>query len=334
MFSNKKILIIGGTGTIGRKLVNELLSKDPHTIRIFSRDEFKQFEMMNELREKKNLRFLLGDVRDNERLLRAMEGIDIVFHVAALKQVPACEYNPFEAVKTNVIGTQNVIDSAIKTNVQKVIFTSTDKTISPTNTYGATKLLAERLIASADYHKGNRDISFAAVRFGNVMGSRGSVIPLFKQQILENGYITATDTNMTRFMMTQKQAAELLLHACERAKGGEVFVLKMPVIRLKDLAETIIEEVAKKYNLDEKKVGIKNIGLRPGEKMYEELMTIDESKYAIEFDDMFAIQSMYDPRKHDYKEGKATNAKTYSSDDGILIGKEEIRKIILRENFI
>ena len=236
--------------------------------------------MMQEMSGIKNIRFLIGDVRDKERIERAMEGIDIVFHIAAMKHVPSCEYNPMEAVKTNVIGTQNVITAAINNNVGKVILTSTDKTISPTNTYGATKLLAERLIVSANYYKGTSNTIFSAVRFGNVMGSRGSVIPLFKKQILENKEITVTDSGMTRFMMTLSQAVDLTLEACVRAQGGEIFVLKMPVINLKDLVDVTIEEVSKKYNINSEQIKIKEIGLRPGEKLYEELMTFEESKNA------------------------------------------------------
>lgn len=185
MFQGKKILVIGGTGTIGQGLVKELIKRNPKVIRIFSRDEYKQFKMEQELGRLENIRFLLGDVRDKERVQRAMEGIDIVFHLAAMKHVPSCEYNPFEAVKTNVMGTQNVIESAIHHRVERVVYTSSDKAINPTNTMGATKLLAERLMSSADYYKGGKRPIFASVRFGNVMGSRGSVIPLFKTQILE-----------------------------------------------------------------------------------------------------------------------------------------------------
>lgn len=333
MFKDKKILIIGGTGTIGSNLVKLLLKETPTVIRILSRDEFKQYNMSIELAEHKNIRFLLGDIRDYERTKRAMEDIDIVFHAAALKQVPACEYNPFEAVKTNVLGTQNVIDAAMNQGVQKMIFTSTDKTISPTNTYGATKLLAERLICAAEYSKGNKQISFSAVRFGNVMGSRGSVVPLFVKQILENGYITVTDGSMSRFMMTQSQAARLLLEACQKANGGEVFILKMPVINIMDLAEVVVEETAKKFGFNPKNIEIRTIGLRPGEKMYEELMTEEESEQAIEFDNMFAIQSQLS-KSREYSDGKEAVKKTYSSHDVMPISKQEIKDFLYEERLI
>lgn len=299
MYKDKKILITGGTGTIGRHLVNELLKYRPSVIRIFSRDEHKQFEMQQRLNHHSNIRYLIGDVRDESRLVRAMEDIDFVFHLAAMKHVPACEYNPFEAVKTNVLGTQNVIQAAIQTGVKKVLFTSSDKAISPTNTYGATKLTSERLISAAEYQKGPKQTVFASVRFGNVMGSRGSVIPLFKRQILEKGSITVTDMNMKRYMMTPQQAITLLLKANEMARGGEVFVLKMPIVRLSDLVEVIINEVRRKYGV-ERAVRIQEIGLRPGEKMYEELMHADELRHSVETPDMYIIPSPF--VRHDYLE--------------------------------
>ncbi|CAH1223803.1 SDR family NAD(P)-dependent oxidoreductase [Paenibacillus sp. JJ-223] len=292
-YYGKKILIIGGSGTIGNHLVRRLLLEEPQVIRIFSRDEHKQYEMNIEFQKDANrLRYLIGDVRDLQRLTRAMEGIDYVFHLAAMKHVPSCEYNPFEAVQTNVIGTQNVIQAALENDVTKVLFTSTDKAISPTNTYGATKLTAERLISAAEFQKGSKGTIFSSVRFGNVMGSRGSVIPLFKKQILENRRITVTDSNMLRYMMTPSQAIELILQANNRAQGGEVFVLKMPVIRIGDLAEVMIDLVTKRYRIDSE-VEIRNIGLRPGEKRYEELMTFEEKLIAEEDLNMFIIPSVH-----------------------------------------
>ncbi|WP_187386488.1 UDP-N-acetylglucosamine 4,6-dehydratase family protein [Paenibacillus ihumii] len=293
MYKGKKILITGGTGTIGKQLTRRLLKEEPSVIRIFSRDEFKQFEMAQEYQKyTSQLRFLIGDVRDQQRLIRAMEEIDYVFHCAAMKHVPACEYNPFEAVQTNVIGTQNVIQAAIENKVKKVLFTSTDKAISPTNTYGATKLTAERLISAAEFQKGAKSTVFSSVRFGNVMGSRGSVIPLFKKQILEQRKITITDPNMLRYMMTPGQAIELILKANKLAKGGEVFVLKMPLIRMGDLAEVVIEEIKAQYGITEK-ISIEEIGLRPGEKRFEELMTDDEVSIAYETEEMFVITPQF-----------------------------------------
>ena len=289
MYKGKKILITGGTGTIGQNLTRRLLQEEPEVIRIFSRDEYKQFEMAQDLSGySSKLRFLIGDVRDQQRLIRAMEGIDYVFHCAAMKHVPACEYNPFEAVQTNVMGTQHVIQAALENKVTKVLFTSTDKAISPTNTYGATKLTAERLISAAEFHKGSKSTIFSSVRFGNVMGSRGSVIPLFKKQILEQRKITLTDPNMLRYMMTPSQAIELILKANKLAAGGEVFVLKMPLVRMGDLAEVVIEEITSTYDITEY-ISIEEIGLRPGEKRFEELLTDDEVRVACETDEMFII---------------------------------------------
>ena len=312
-----------------------MLEQDVKTIRVLSRDEYKQYIMMQEMSGIKNIRFLIGDVRDKERIERAMEDIDIVFHIAAMKHVPSCEYNPMEAVKTNVIGTQNVITAAINNNVGKVILTSTDKTISPTNTYGATKLLAERLIVSANYYKGTSNTIFSAVRFGNVMGSRGSVIPLFKKQILESKEITVTDSNMTRFMMTLSQAVDLTLEACVRAQGGEIFVLKMPIINLKDLVDITIEEVSKKYNINSEQIKVKEIGLRPGEKLYEELMTFEESKNAVELNNMFVIPSLYSNKfSGEYEGVPLAKEQRYSSHDQIPLTKQELKEPILKEEII
>lgn len=293
MYRNKRILITGGTGTIGYHLTKALLQHEPTVIRIFSRDEHKQYEMSQDFQEHSpKMRYLIGDVRDEARLLRAMEDIDYVFHLAAMKHVPACEYNPFEAVKTNVIGTQNVIQASIQAGVKKVLFTSSDKAISPTNTYGSTKLMAERLISAAEYQKGPKSTIFSSVRFGNVMGSRGSVIPLFKKQVLQEGRVTITDPEMLRYMMTPSQAIGLILKANEMALGGEVFVLKMPVVRIGDLADAVIELVTRQNNLKpmiEKKI----TGLRPGEKRYEELMTADEKRIAFETEEMYVLPSMF-----------------------------------------
>lgn len=327
MYTGKRILIIGGTGTIGQQMVKELLAYNPKVIRVFSRDEYKQYEMENEYREyHKQLRFLIGDVRDYTRVQRAMENIDYVFHLAAMKHVPACEYNPFEAVQTNVIGTQNVIQAAMQAGVKKVLFTSTDKAISPTNTYGATKLTAERLISAAEYMKGPKSTVFSSVRFGNVMGSRGSVIPLFKKQILEKGYITVTDPNMLRYMMTPSQAISLMLKANELAQGGEVFVLKMPIVKLGDLAEVIIEELDRKYNLSDS-IEIRTIGLRPGEKRYEELMTDDESHIALEMSDMYIIPSIFASQRQ-YAGVTQVGVTNIFPGVGMVIDKEVLREWI------
>jgi len=333
-YKGKKILIIGGTGTLGHGLLKRLLDYEPEVIRIFSRDEAKQYDMQFEYNGYGNIRFLLGDVRDKHRLERAMEGVDIVFHTAALKHVPACEYNPFEAVKTNVLGTQNVIEASIMAGVSRVVYTSSDKAISPTNTMGATKLLAERLISAADYYKGIHKTVFSAVRFGNVMGSRGSVIPLFKKQILDKKQVTVTNPEMTRFMMSLSQAVDLTLKAAAMATGGEIFVLKMPVIRLGDLADVIIEEMTKKAGADSDNIEKNIIGLRPGEKMYEELMAEDESKGALETGEMFIIPPLYTRKNGHYEDAYPVKGDSFRSQDIKPLDKEQIRLLLHQENLI
>ncbi|KIQ84178.1 membrane protein [Bacillus sp. L_1B0_8] len=333
-FKDKNVLIIGGTGTIGKSILSNVLQEKPKVVRVLSRSEYNQFLLQEEFRDKnQNIRYLIGDIRNYDRVFSAMENIDYVFHVAAMKHVSFCEYNPFEAVLTNIFGTQNVIRAAIAQKVKKVVFTSSDKAISPTNNYGATKLTAERLITSAEYSKGSSETIFASVRFGNVMGSRGSVIPLFENQIKENQKITVTDLSMSRFMMTLNQATMLTIEAMKIAKGGETFILKMPVISLKDLSEVMIEEVTKLYGLPKENIKIEEIGLKPGEKMYEELMTHDESLQAFELPDMFIIPS---PLKKgtQYENAERAKAGFYRSDNQNAISKEELRNLILNQQLL
>jgi len=335
-YEGKKILIIGGTGSLGQHLTRYLLAHNPQVIRIMSRDEYKQFEMQRIFDEHKSkLRFLIGDVRDGQRLNRAMEDIDFVFHLAAMKHVPFCEYNPFEAVQTNIIGTQNMIQAAIQNGVKKVLFTSTDKAISPSNTYGASKLMAERLITAAEYQKGPKQTVFAAVRFGNVMGSRGSVIPLFHKQILESRSITVTDLSMTRYMMTATQAITLMLKANEMSTGGEIFVLKMPTIILADLVDVLIEEISKKHNISEE-IARKEIGLRTGEKRYEELMTEDEKSEGWETSDMFIIPSPFKEKRAEspYPDAWKMKLCAVNSHHEQPIDRDTLRRWILEENLV
>jgi FlaA1/EpsC-like NDP-sugar epimerase len=324
----KKILITGGTGSIGSEIVRQILKYEPEIVRIYSRDETKQLQLYYELKEyQKKLRFLIGDVRDKERLARAIEDIEIVFHAAAMKHVPACEFNPFEAVKTNVLGTQNLIEVALDEEVEKLISISTDKATSPSNTMGATKLLSERIVSAANYYKGKRRTVFASVRFGNVMGSRGSIIPIFKQQIKEGGPVTITEWEATRFMMSISQAVYLVLKAAVLAKGGEVFILKMPTFRIRDLIEVMIEELAPRYNLDPEKIEIVQIGLRPGEKIDEALMTEEEKKVAEDLEDMWAIHSYLGVLM------KPTTS-TYTSSSEKFMSKEEIREFLAKEKLL
>ncbi|QSF43800.1 SDR family NAD(P)-dependent oxidoreductase [Paenibacillus tianjinensis] len=332
-FKNKKVLVIGGTGTIGKNIVKHILQEDPEVIRIFSRDEYKQFELQNEVNRNSKLSYWIGDIRDYDRVLSAMEDMDYVFHTAAMKHVSFCEYNPFEAVLTNIIGTYNVIKAAKQQNIKKVVFTSTDKAISPTNNYGATKLSAEKLISSAEFSKVRGKTVFCTVRFGNVLGSRGSVIPLFVKQVREGKAITVTDLSITRFMMTLEQATKLTIQSLQLSKGGETFILKMPVIKLKDLAEIVAEETPKKYGLDPAPVDIVEIGLKPGEKRYEELMTYDESLSAYELPDVYIVPSPFAPGKT-YKKASRPKPGTYSSEGEIPLTKEEVRKLTIEQNLI
>lgn len=289
--------------------------------------------MQQEYRGINNLRFLIGDVRDYDRVERAMNGIDIVFNLAAMKHVPACEYNPTEAIKTNIEGMENVIKAAQYYDVECVLFTSSDKAINPTNSYGATKLLAEKLVQAANYSKGNIRTKFVAVRFGNVMGSRGSVIPLFKKQIVENRCITVTEPSMTRFMMTLEEAVSLILYAAENSLGGELFVLKMPVIRLEDLAKVVIEKTCKDIHISVDEIKVEHIGLRAGERRYEELMTEEESYHAYDLGLMYAILPIdFRIKVHEeYKNKKPAKAESYNSSSIDPISKEEIEKMISTE---
>ena len=325
IFKDKKIMVTGGTGSIGSEIVRRVLQYDPKVVRILSRDESKQFELEQEIGHLENVRFLIGDVRDKDRLDRAFEDIDIVFHAAAMKHVPACEYNPFEAVKTNVVGTQNVIDAAIDNEVGKVIAISTDKAASPINTMGATKLLAEKLIIDVNFYKGHRKTVFSCVRFGNVMGSRGSVIPLFEKQIKNGGPVTVTDPEMTRFMMTIPQAVELVFKATQKAQGGEIFIFKMPVVKLGDLANVMIEHLAPRYGHKPEAIQIDTIGIRNGEKMYEHLMNEEEARYAYETEDMFIVLA-----KSGYSLNECAKAekKKYASDDMMVLGFEEVKQLL------
>ena len=281
MFKNKTILITGGTGSFGKAFLKYLLinHKDIKKIIIFSRDELKQFELSTQFSEKKypNIRYFLGDIRDKDRLDRAMEGVDYVIHAAALKQVPAAEYNPFEVIKTNVIGAQNIIEACLNTNVKKVIALSTDKACAPINLYGATKLCSDKLFISANNIVGKRKLSFSVVRYGNVMGSRGSVIPeFFKQK--KSGSINITNKNMTRFNITMQQSIDLVIWSLKNSIGGEIFVPKISSYKILDLAKTIAPEA--KINI---------IGTRPGEKIHEELITESESGNAVELKKYFVI---------------------------------------------
>lgn len=341
IFRGKKILVTGGTGCIGSEIVRSVMKYKPEVVRIFSNDENGTFHMMQEtddstakmMHEIPNKRFLIGDIRDKERVRLAMEDIDIVYHAAALKHVPLCEYNPFEAIKTNVLGTRNVIEAALESGVDRIISISTDKAVNPTNTMGATKLLAEKLIIDANEGKGSKPTIFSSVRFGNVSFSRGSVIPLFEEQIRQKKPITITNPEMTRFMMSLSDTIELIFKASLFAKGGEIFILKMPVIKLGDLVDVIIETYAEKYHYKKEDIEKRIIGLRPGEKMFEELMTETEASVAYETDELLIIPPQLEMpsiscKVSDYPNARYCKHKGYSSRDIKPISKEETKGLL------
>lgn len=273
------ILVTGGTGSFGRKFTARLLEQhSPKRVIIFSRDELKQHEMRVQFGNDPRLAFFIGDVRDKDRLCRAFQAnVDVVVHAAALKQVPACEYNPFEAVKTNILGAQNIIDAAIDTGVSKVLALSTDKAVSPINLYGATKLCAEKMFVNGNAYSGPRKTRFSCVRYGNVVGSRGSVIPLFQQQ-RDSGKVTVTDARMTRFWLTLDQGVEFVIRSIGLMKGYEVFVPRIPSMGIMDLVRAIAGDC-----------GTEAIGIRTGEKLHEDLLSIDESRHTIALEDMYVI---------------------------------------------
>lgn len=285
-WTKTSVLITGGTGSFGKKFVGVMLAQyKPKKLIIFSRDELKQHEMRVAGLNDASLRYFIGDVRDAERLRRALQGVDVVVHAAALKQVPACEYNPIEAVMTNVMGARNVIEAALDTGVGKVMALSTDKAVNPVNLYGATKLVAEKLIVQANAYRGAGPTHFSCVRYGNVVGSRGSVIPLFMEQ-RKTGRVSVTDPRMTRFWITLEQGVQFVIRCIEQMRGGEVFVPKLPSMNIEDL----LHAVAPDAEMDV-------IGIRPGEKLHEALVSEDEARHAREFEDMFIIepdQAMWD----------------------------------------
>ena len=278
MFKNKSILVTGGTGYFGKKFINTVLKNgNPEKIIVYSRDELKQFEMQQSIIDNDRMRYFIGDVRDYSRLKRATEGVNIIIHAAALKQVPAAEYNPFEAVKTNVIGAQNVIDAAMSQGVERVIALSTDKAAAPINLYGATKLTSDKLFVAANNFKGDRDIKFSVVRYGNVMGSRGSVIPFFQKQ-KKSGFLSITDERMTRFNITLHEGVDFVLSSLKKMWGGEIFVPKIPSYRILDVAKAIAPDC-----------DIKITGIRPGEKLHEEMITATDSLNTIEFKNYYVV---------------------------------------------
>ena len=325
-FEGKTVLITGGTGSFGQKFTEVLLKEhNPQSVRIYTRGELKQVEMARKFNNDK-LRFFIGDVRDRNRLYRAMNGVDIVIHAAALKHVPVCEYNPIEAVRTNTDGAVNVIDAAIDNGVEKVVALSTDKAVQPVNLYGASKLVAEKLFIQANSYSGTKKTKFGVVRYGNVIGSSGSVIPLFVKQ-KDSGELTITDDRMTRFWITLEEGAKLVIRAAEKMERGEIFIPKIPSTKITDLAEVIAPDAK-----------IKNIGIRAGEKLHEVLITGEEARHALEFDNHYIIKPEFSfwTANENHKDGKATpQGFSYSSDNNSWwLTKDEIKKLLVDQGWM
>lgn len=325
MFDNKTILITGGTGSFGHKFVELMLQRHrPRRLIVFSRDELKQYEMRERFPEERHrcMRYFIGDVRDRERLYRAFDRVDIVVHAAALKQVPACEYNPMEAVRTNILGASNVIDAAIDRRVQQVIALSTDKAANPINLYGATKLCSDKLFIAGNSYSGEHQTRFSVVRYGNVVGSRGSVIPLFMQR-RRSGVIPITDARMTRFWITLHQGVEFVMASLQRMNGGEVFVPKLPSMNIMDLADAIAPDCRKDI-----------VGIRSGEKIHEVMIPGDESRLTLEYDDYYAICPVrrswpVDQRPQSDPGRPCADGFTYSSDENPqTLAVEELRELV------
>ena len=322
MLNGKTVLITGGTGSFGRKFAKIILKKyKVEKLIIFSRDELKQAEMRSEFGQDARMRFFIGDIRDQNRLYRAFDQVDIVIHAAALKRVPECEYNPFEAIKTNILGAENIINAAIDRGVKRVVALSTDKAANPVNLYGATKLCADKLFIAGNSYVGKKDTRFSVVRYGNVMASRGSVIPFFQQKKRE-GIIPITDPRMTRFWITLEQGVGMVLTALNKMEGGEIFVPKIPSMKITDLAKAIAPDC--KHEV---------IGIRPGEKLHEVLITKADARHTLDFNDFYIILPEYNWwNAANHREGKSINFDfEYSSDQNEQwVSIEEMQKIITK----
>ena len=311
-FFNKTVLVTGGCGTVGREIVRQLLDHSPKELRVVDTNESEIFFLEQELLEHRRRNAgcrtsslcQIGDIRDADKLNMMCSGVDIVLHTAALKHVILCERAPFDAVQTNIMGVKNVIQAALANDVERVIFTSSDKAVNPTNVMGTSKLMGERLITAANSLKMSRRTIFSSTRFGNVLGSRGSVIPIFARQIAAGGPVTLTDRRMTRFIMTLEDSCRLVLSAAEKARGGEVFVTKMPVIQIVDLARVMIDELAPQHGYDSRQMALTEIGSKAGEKLYEELMSDEETRRTLELEEMFAVlpafRNVYEDIAYDY----------------------------------
>ncbi len=339
-FKNKRILITGACGTIGHEIVRQLLADyEVGELIALDNNESELFFLEQQLVHHSNVSFRLADIRDLSKLCRTMQGVDIVFHTAAFKHVAICERSPFEAVQTNIIGVQNVILAAQQNHVAKTIFTSSDKAVNPTNVMGTSKLMGERLMTAANSNSRPGAGIFASTRFGNVLGSRGSVIPIFREQIRKGGPVTLTSPEMTRFIMSIRQAVQLVIHSAMLACGGEVFVTKMPVIRIKDLAAVMIRELAPRFGHVPEDIDIRIIGTKPGEKLYEELLTEEEVRRTLELDRYFvvlpAFQSLYRNISVDYENLVSRSVeKAYNSGTEPCLSQAELIKFMNENNLM
>jgi FlaA1/EpsC-like NDP-sugar epimerase len=338
--TRKRVLVTGACGTVGRELVRQLLEgSQVEEIIALDNNESEIFFLEQEFSAHNRARFFLADIRDRDKLSRKMKGIDLVFHTAAYKHVILCERSPFEAVQTNILGVQNVILAASENSVEKVIFTSSDKAVNPTNVMGTSKLMGERLITAANEDFRNNGPIFASTRFGNVLGSRGSVMPIFREQIRRGGPVTLTHPKMTRFVMTVEESAQLVLDSVSLARGGEVFITKMPTIRIKDLADVMIETLAPIFGYSPESIRVEVIGTKPGEKMYEELMSLEETRRAWELGRYFvvipAFTSLYRDKTYDYSNIRSkTITNPYHSGNETPLSKLELLMLLRNHNLI
>lgn len=337
---HRKWFVTGVCGTVGRELFDQILATDPESVVAIDNNESALFFLQDSFRDNRRFRFRMCDIRDRAELKGLMSGCDLVVHAAACKHVILCEQSPQAAIQTNILGTQNIIAAAIDNHVERVLLTSSDKAVNPTNVMGTSKLMGERLIAAANAGSNGEGQIFAATRFGNVLGSRGSVVSIFKRQIAQGGPITLTDPDMTRFIMTLKQAVRLVMESVALARGGEVFVTKMPVCRIPDLAEVMIEELAPLHGHNPKDVEIKIIGSKPGEKLYEELINEEEVRRTVELENYYVVKPAYGPNdrdiNYDYPGLQTTSAPShpYNSSNAPVMSKEELRRYLLDHSLL
>jgi FlaA1/EpsC-like NDP-sugar epimerase len=338
-WKDKRVLITGVSGTVGKELLRQVIEKDPKEVLGVDNNESELFFITDEFKEHDNVNLMMCDIRDKDRVRAMTRGIDIILHAAALKHVILCEESPWEPIRTNIDGTQNIVDAAIENGVERVLFTSSDKAVNPTNVMGTSKLMGERLMTAANSHKRGDGPIFASTRFGNVLGSRGSVIPIFENQIKEGGPVTLTDPRMSRFIMTLKQAVKLVMDSVFLAKGGEVFVTKMPIIKIETLAEAMVEILAPEHGYQQDDIDITVIGSKPGEKLYEELINDEETRRTIDLPQYFAVipafKSVYNDIDYSYPDMDEVGVdKTYTSNQGEPMTKKQLKDYLISNELI